>query len=150
MVLEPPAAAVPPPDLEEKIKKRPEAEKDDVKQKKVEEKGEDRSIAEKKLKIKEDKVGDKKNVKKPETEREEDDSEKAVKKNVDKVEEKKEAEEQKFAILPPHEASGPGENGKPYKVDKEKAEPEIKERIERGWKNNAYNEYVSDLISVHR
>ena len=45
---------------------------------------------------------------------------------------------------------GPGENGKPYKVEKEKAEPEIKERIERGWKNNAYNEYVSDLISVHR
>ena len=35
-------------------------------------------------------------------------------------------------------------------MDKEKAEPEIKERIERGWKNNAYNEYVSDLISVHR
>ena len=35
-------------------------------------------------------------------------------------------------------------------MEKEKAEPEIKERIERGWKNNAYNEYVSDLISVHR
>jgi len=35
-------------------------------------------------------------------------------------------------------------------VDKEKVEPEIKKRIERGWQNNAYNEYVSDLISVHR
>ena len=42
-------------------------------------------------------------------------------KKVDKLEEKKEAEEQKFAILPPKEASGPGEGGKPYKES-----PEIK------------------------
>ena len=92
-------------------------------------------------------------------------AEKKEEKKVDKVEEKKQAEEQNFALLPPKKAEGekintkksgteiflgPGENGKPFKVDKEKAEPEIKERIERGWKNNAYNEYVSDLISVHR
>ena len=107
------------------------------------------------LKIKEDKVEKNRKLKesdkvKSETKKKKDDPEDAGKINVDKVEEKKEAEEQKFAILPPHEASGPGENGKPYKVDKEKAKPEIKERIEKGWKNNAYNEYVSDLISVHR
>ena len=73
-----------------------------------------------------------------------------VDKMADKIEEKKEAEEQNFAILPPKAADGPGENGKPYKVDMEKVEPEIKERIERGWQNNAFNEYVSNLISVHR
>ena len=40
--------------------------------------------------------------------------------------------------------------GKPYKVDKEKADNETKAKIDAGWLNNAYNEYVSDLISVHR
>ena len=45
---------------------------------------------------------------------------------------------------------GPGENGKPYKVDTETMDKKIKKRIERGWQNNAFNEYVSDLISVHR
>ena len=40
--------------------------------------------------------------------------------------------------------------GKPYKVDKEKPDNETKAKIDAGWLNNAYNEYVSDLISVHR
>ena len=68
----------------------------------------------------------------------------------DKIEEDKAAEEQRRAILPPKKPEGPGELGKPFKVDKDKADEETKKRIEQGWQNNAYNEYVSDLISVHR
>ena len=71
----------------------------------------------------------------------------------DRVKEKKEKdkadEAQNFAILPPKNPDGPGEMGKPYKVDKEKADNETKAKIDKGWLNNAYNEYVSDLISVH-
>eukprot|EP00092_Neocalanus_flemingeri_P074982 GFUD01092815.1.p1 GENE.GFUD01092815.1~~GFUD01092815.1.p1 ORF type:complete len:654 (-),score=135.57 GFUD01092815.1:284-2245(-) len=68
----------------------------------------------------------------------------------EKEEEDKADEAQNFAILPPKNPDGPGEMGKPYKVDKEKADNETKAKIEQGWQNNAYNEYVSDLISVHR
>ena len=68
----------------------------------------------------------------------------------EKEEEDKADEAQNFAILPPKTPDGPGEMGKPYKVDKEKADNETKARIEKGWENFAYNEYVSDLISVHR
>ena len=68
----------------------------------------------------------------------------------DKIEEDKAAEEQRRAILPPKKPEGPGELGKPFKVDKDKVDEEIKQRIDKGWQNNAYNEYVSDLISVHR
>ena len=68
----------------------------------------------------------------------------------DKIEEDKAAEEQKHAILPPKKPDGPGELGEPFKVDKEKVDEETKKRIDKGWQNNAYNEYVSDLISVHR
>ena len=68
----------------------------------------------------------------------------------DKIEEDKAAEEQRLAILPPKKPEGPGELGKPHRVDKAKVDEETKRRIELGWQNNAYNEYVSDLISVHR
>eukprot|EP00090_Calanus_glacialis_P041322 TRINITY_DN7278_c0_g1_i1.p1 TRINITY_DN7278_c0_g1~~TRINITY_DN7278_c0_g1_i1.p1 ORF type:complete len:653 (-),score=163.54 TRINITY_DN7278_c0_g1_i1:80-2038(-) len=68
----------------------------------------------------------------------------------EKEEEDKADEAQNFAILPPKNPDGPGEMGKPYKFDKEKADNETKAKIDKGWLNNAYNEYVSDLISVHR
>ena len=68
----------------------------------------------------------------------------------DKIGEDKAAEEQRRAILPPKKPEGPGELGKPFKVDKDKADEETKQRIDKGWQNNAYNEYISDLISVHR
>ena len=68
----------------------------------------------------------------------------------EKEEKDKADEAQNFAILPPKNPEGPGEMGKPYKVDKEKADNETKAKIDKGWLNNAYNEYVSDLISVHR
>ena len=35
-------------------------------------------------------------------------------------------------------------------MDKIAVDNDTRARIELGWQNNAYNEYVSDLISVHR
>ena len=49
---------------------------------------------------------------------------------------------------PPVDPKAPGEMGKPYKVDKPSGE--VKKAIDKGWKDNAYNQYVSDLISLHR
>ena len=86
-----------------------------------------------------------------EIDKEEADKEPKIEDKVpDKIEEDKAAEEQSRAILPPKKPEGPGELGKPFKVDKDKADEETKQRIDKGWQNNAYNEYVSDLISVHR
>jgi len=49
---------------------------------------------------------------------------------------------------PPVDKNAPGEMGKAYKIDN--PSPEVKKLIDQGWKNNAYNQYVSDLISIHR
>ena len=49
---------------------------------------------------------------------------------------------------PPVNPKAPGEMGKPYKVDKPTGD--VKKAIDKGWKDNAYNQYVSDLISLHR
>lgn len=46
--------------------------------------------------------------------------------------------------------NGPGEMGKPFEVDKEKLTPEERRKYEEGFQKNAFNGYVSDLISVHR
>ena len=89
-------------------------------------------------------------VEEPDKDKSADKEPKVEEKVPDKIEEDKAAEEQRRAILPPKKPEGPGELGKPFKVDKDKADEEIKKRIEQGWQNNAYNEYVSDLISVHR
>ena len=35
-------------------------------------------------------------------------------------------------------------------IDKEKLSSEERKKYDLGYKNNAYNEYASDLISVHR
>ena len=51
-------------------------------------------------------------------------------------------------LVPPHDPEGPGEMGKPVKI--EDPEPEIKKKIDKGWTDNAFNQYVSDMISVHR
>jgi len=61
--------------------------------------------------------------------------------------EKKKAEEQPN-LPPPMPPSGPGEMGEAVKIDKPDAE--TKKKIDKGWKDNAFNGYVSDLISVHR
>ena len=43
-----------------------------------------------------------------------------------------------------------GEGGKPVIIDKNKLSPEEKAEFELGWKNNAYNLFASDKISLHR
>ncbi|XP_064089608.1 putative polypeptide N-acetylgalactosaminyltransferase 9 isoform X5 [Macrobrachium nipponense] len=52
-------------------------------------------------------------------------------------------------LLPPQEPNGPGEMGKPVVLPKD-LDPETKKLVDEGWKNNAFNQYVSDMISVHR
>ena len=51
-------------------------------------------------------------------------------------------------LVPPRDPDGPGEMGKPVKI--EKPEKDVKKKIDAGWTDNAFNQYVSDLISVHR
>lgn len=51
-------------------------------------------------------------------------------------------------VPPPRDPSGPGENGQPFKI--ENPDKETKKMIDKGWQDNAFNQYVSDKISVHR
>lgn len=44
----------------------------------------------------------------------------------------------------------PGENGKGVTIEKEKLSEEEKKKFDEGWKNNAYNQYASDMMSLHR
>ena len=76
--------------------------------------------------------------------------EKVEKKKKDVSEDATEDEEEYDAPAPPPpvDPKAPGEMGKPYKVDKPSGE--VKKAIDKGWKDNAYNQYVSDLISLHR
>ena len=43
-----------------------------------------------------------------------------------------------------------GELGKAVYIDKEKLSPEELRKYDAGWKDNAFNNYVSDMISLHR
>lgn len=49
-------------------------------------------------------------------------------------------------LLPPQD--NPGEMGKPYKPGNLTAAQ--KKLVSTGWKDNAFNQFVSDLISVRR
>lgn len=68
--------------------------------------------------------------------------------------EKKEAEyhggdqDNSGVLRPPREMDGPGEMGKPVKVSNLTEDQE--KLVKLGWKNNAFNQYVSDMISIHR
>lgn len=35
-------------------------------------------------------------------------------------------------------------------IDKEKLSPEERKKYDEGWTNNAFNQYASDMISLHR
>ena len=72
----------------------------------------------------------------------------AEKKDVSEDATEDEEEYDAPAPPPPVDPKAPGEMGKPYKVDKPSGE--VKKAIDKGWKDNAYNQYVSDLISLHR
>ena len=43
-----------------------------------------------------------------------------------------------------------GELGKPVIIVKEKLSPEERVKYDKGWQNNAFNNYASDMISIHR
>ena len=49
---------------------------------------------------------------------------------------------------PPQDPNAPGELGKPVKFDD--PDTAMKKLIDEGWKNNAFNQYASDIISLHR
>lgn len=51
------------------------------------------------------------------------------------------------APAPPKDA--PGEMGKPVILPTNMT-AEMKKTVDDGWQNNAFNQYASDLISVHR
>jgi len=44
----------------------------------------------------------------------------------------------------------PGENGEAVVIDKDKLLAEDKTKFDAGWQNNAFNQYASDRISLHR
>lgn len=46
--------------------------------------------------------------------------------------------------------NAPGELGKAVVIDKEKLSPDERVKFDEGWKNNAFNQYASDMISLHR
>ena len=50
--------------------------------------------------------------------------------------------------LPKDNPDGPGAMGRAVKIDN--PEPAVKKLIDEGWQKNAFNQYVSDMISVHR
>ena len=43
-----------------------------------------------------------------------------------------------------------GEDGQPVIIDKEKLTAEQRADYDKGWKDNAFNRYASDMISLHR
>ena len=45
---------------------------------------------------------------------------------------------------------GPGEMGNAVRIDKEKLSKDERQKYDDGWKNNAFNQYVSDMISLRR
>lgn len=46
--------------------------------------------------------------------------------------------------------SGPGEMGSPVRIKKNTLSDEERRKYDAGWKNHAFNEYVSEMISLRR
>jgi hypothetical protein len=44
----------------------------------------------------------------------------------------------------------PGELGIAVRIDKDKLSADEREKYDQGWKNNAFNQYASDMISLRR
>ncbi|XP_064614288.1 polypeptide N-acetylgalactosaminyltransferase 5-like [Liolophura sinensis] len=49
-----------------------------------------------------------------------------------------------------YDPNAPGEGGKPVIIVPEKLSPEERAKYDLGWKQNAFNQYASDKISLHR
>lgn len=45
---------------------------------------------------------------------------------------------------------GPGELGVPVRIKKDRLSPEELQQYKQGWRDNAFNEYASNMISVRR
>lgn len=43
-----------------------------------------------------------------------------------------------------------GEGGKAVVIDKDKLSAEERKKFDDGWQKNAFNQYASDMISLHR
>ena len=43
-----------------------------------------------------------------------------------------------------------GEKGRGVNIDKNGLSPEERKKFDDGWQKNAYNQYASDMISLHR
>ena len=43
-----------------------------------------------------------------------------------------------------------GELGRPVVIEKDKLSPEQRKLYDKGWQQNAFNQYASDMISLHR
>ncbi|XP_046349821.1 polypeptide N-acetylgalactosaminyltransferase 5-like isoform X1 [Haliotis rufescens] len=50
----------------------------------------------------------------------------------------------------PFNPSDPGEQGKPVAINKDNLSPADRKKYDDGWQKNAYNQYASDMISLHR
>lgn len=80
--------------------------------------------------------------------------------NKDLLEKKKIEEMKKNPVLKfqPHQEvekpkvdpNAPGEQGRAVEIDKEKLSPEERKKFDDGWQRNAFNEYASEMISLHR
>lgn len=57
-------------------------------------------------------------------------------------------EEGAGVLPPPRHPDGPGEMGRPVKLNNLTAEQE--KLVKQGWDRNAFNQYISDMISLHR
>ncbi|CAG2182379.1 unnamed protein product, partial [Oppiella nova] len=62
--------------------------------------------------------------------------------------EKKEELERAAVIPAPKDASSYGEMGKPVVLTN--ISTDIQRKIDKGWESNAFNQYISDLISLER
>jgi polypeptide N-acetylgalactosaminyltransferase len=49
-----------------------------------------------------------------------------------------------------HYTTVTGEQGRAVEIDKEKLSPEERKKYDDGWQRNAFNEYASNMISLHR
>lgn len=65
-----------------------------------------------------------------------------------KVQESHQDHAQRNFLLPPGNPQGWGELGKPVRLSN--LTDEQQKMVKQGWEKNAFNQYVSDLISLHR
>lgn len=69
--------------------------------------------------------------------------------DADELKQQEEAEDQDAAVIPaPSDPSGPGEMGRPVVL--KNLTKEQQKLVTVGWENNAFNQYVSDIISLNR